>query len=196
MARTKIPVRFNGKIAKEILLGLAGLGAAASLTILLAAAPGFGLFLKEILMWYESADRRKQFQTRKTFKQLIKNRLVDLKHLPGGKARIILSEEGKKRVLEYEIDKIKILQPTKWDGLWRFVIFDLPNKFKRERELWRTKLKNLGFYQLQRSIWVHPYSCRNEIDFISEYFTLRPHIRILEVKSFDGERDLHKFFNL
>lgn len=43
-----------------------------------------------------------------------------------------------------------------WDGKWRILIFDIPEKLRRYRDFLRTELSSLGFYQLQKSVWVHP----------------------------------------
>lgn len=47
----------------------------------------------------------------------------------------------------------------KWDGRWRLVIFDIPEKKRGERDVLRVTLHRLRFAQLQKSIWVsaHPY---------------------------------------
>ena len=56
------------------------------------------------------------------------------------------------------------------DGEWRIVIFDIPEKFKKAREALRMKLKELGFLELQKSVFIFPYECEDEINFIVEVF--------------------------
>lgn len=51
-----------------------------------------------------------------------------------------------------------------WDGKWRFVCFDIPEKHKDVRDQIRRSVKNLGFRQLQRSIWISPLSVDSYID--------------------------------
>jgi DNA-binding transcriptional regulator PaaX len=186
--------RFTGELAKEILLTLAGITAVAGATFLLAAMPGLGMVVKELVDWYKKQDSNKRFRIRKTFKQLMRERLIEEKDLPDGSTTLILSEKGRKKALSYKIDSLTLSQPKKWDGRWRFVIFDLPKQRKRERELWRSKLKFMGFHQLQKSVWVTPFPCRNEIDFLSEYLRISPHIRIIEAVDFDGSKDVRRFF--
>ena len=51
----------------------------------------------------------------------------------------------------------------KWDHQWRIVIFDIPQDMHRQRNNFRNKLKSLGFYMLQKSVFVFPYSCEEEL---------------------------------
>ena len=107
-----------------------------------------------------------------------------------------LTSNGKKKVIQYNLDSIKIQKPGRWDRLWRLVIFDIPEEERRGRNALAAKLKELGFYPLQKSVFIHPYECKNEIDFIVEIFNLRPYVRFFIVKETDIEPDLRNRFNL
>ena len=109
---------------------------------------------------------------------------------------LVLTDEGKKIVLQYHPNKMKIKKPVKWDGLWRLVIFDIPESMKRERMALAGMLRRLDFYPLQRSVFIFPYECKNEIDFIVETFNLRQYVRFLIVKDIDNGLDLRNRFNL
>ncbi len=45
-----------------------------------------------------------------------------------------------------------------WDELWRIVSYDIPEKNRNKRRLIRQNLYELGFKQLQRSVWLSPLS--------------------------------------
>src|SRR3989344_2184446 len=65
---------------------------------------------------------------------------------------------------------------------------------KKVREALRYHLKNLGFKELHRSVFVFPYECRNEIEYIVEFYNARRFIRYIEAYYIDNELDLkHKF---
>ena len=113
-----------------------------------------------------------------------------------GQQILTLTEEGKKRVLQFDLDKIVIKRPRKWDGYWRLVLFDIPEKYKLGREALRSKLKQLGFFQLQKSCFIHPFDCRSEIIFISEIFEVSPYVNYVLVKELEGSNQLLKHFNL
>jgi phenylacetic acid degradation operon negative regulatory protein len=40
-----------------------------------------------------------------------------------------------------------------WDGVWRLVIFDIPESHKRVRDTLRRRLKEWGFNPWQKSVW-------------------------------------------
>ena len=94
------------------------------------------------------------------------------------------------------LDKIEIKKPRKWDGYWRLVLFDIPEKKKVGREALWSKLKQLGFYQLQKSCFIYPFDCRSEIDFISEIFEVAPYINFILAMELEGASQLAKYFNL
>ena len=64
------------------------------------------------------------------------------------------------------------------------------------REALRSKLKQLGFYQLQKSCFIHPFDCKSQIDYISEIFEVAPYINFIWVKELEGTRQLAKHFRL
>lgn len=43
---------------------------------------------------------------------------------------------------------------SKWDGIWRVVIFDIPEQKRVVRDMFRRKLKHWGFKSYQLSVWV------------------------------------------
>lgn len=44
-----------------------------------------------------------------------------------------------------------------WDGFWRVVVFDIPEKKRVSRDLLRRQLVKLGFGKLQASTYISPY---------------------------------------
>lgn len=110
---------------------------------------------------------------------------------------ISLTEEGKKKAGRYQINDLKIEVPPKWDGKWRLVIFDIPNVQGIKREAFRGKLKELGFYPLQKSVWIYPYQCEKEIKLLREFFGLTPkHLRIVTVEKIEEDLFFRKIFKL
>ena len=93
-----------------------------------------------------------------------------------------LMEEGK-------LEKMKIKKPEKWDGKWRIIIFDIPDTKKSARDALRGRLKMLGFYQMQRSVFVHPFASLTQIEAIREFYRVKKHVKII-ITDFleDGDR--------
>ena len=129
-------------------------------------------------------------------REFYNDRLIDYKEDKDGSVKIILTKEGQKKALKFKLDEMEIKKPAKWDGEWRIVIFDIPERFKKAREALRMKLKDLGFLELQKSVLVLPYECEDEIDFIVEVFLIRPFVRFVRVKSFTNEEQLKIKFGL
>ncbi len=172
--------------------------------LLLLLASGIGLSLartpkqylriiKETHRAYKEIDRRKLFRLISEFRH---DRLVKCKDNPDATTSIVLTEDGQKKALRYNIDDIKIKIPSRWDKKWRLVIFDIPEKKKPAREVLRNKLKELGFRQLQKSCFIYPYECENEINFVVELFELRPYITLIESKKITNEAALKLKFKL
>lgn len=195
--KTEILIARTGKrdVAKKILLTVAGVAVAGVAIGTLMVLPGFGIVLKSFADWYKKQNRQKRYQIRKTFEQLRRKRLIETTEI-NGEIKMVLSENGKRRTIKYELENMTIPKPKNWDNKWRLIIFDIPEKFKKERRALRIKLEELGFYLLQKSVWLHPYECRNEIDFIVEFFKVSPYVRIIEAVSFDGDKFLKEKFKL
>src|SRR3989344_4478432 len=58
------------------------------------------------------------------------------------------------------------------------------------------KIKQLGFYELQKSAFIFPYNCKDEIDFIIEFYRLRKYARFAVLESIDNEKHLKQIFSL
>jgi DNA-binding transcriptional regulator PaaX len=132
---------------------------------------------------------------KETIRELYRSKLVKMIENPDKSWTLILTEKGKMKALTYHFQAMKI-EEGKWDGKWRFVIFDIPEKMKRARDALREKLKEMGFYELQKSVFVFPYECKDEIEFIIEFFNLRRYVRFGILESVDNELHLKKIFKL
>jgi hypothetical protein len=107
-----------------------------------------------------------------------------------------LTPKGEARLRNIVIDEIEIKNPKKWDGKWRLVMYDLPVRFKKARDAFRWKLKDLGFFQFQKSAWIYPYPCEGELLFVADFYGVRKHIEILEVSKILDDKKLKIRFGL
>ena len=107
-----------------------------------------------------------------------------------------LTDAGRIRALRYKVDEINIEMPTWWDRRWRIVMFDVPESHKRSRDLFKDKLVELGFVQLQNSVYVHPAESHNEIEFIRTTYGIKDYVKLLLVDRIEGEQALRKHFDL
>lgn len=139
--------------------------------------------------WREINKRSLMF----SINSLYKSKLVKQKNNKDGTTTFILSAEGKKIALTYNLENMTIFKHL-WDKKWRIVIFDIPEKIKKVREALRYHLKRLGFMELQHSVFVLPFECRNEMEYLIEFYNIRRFVRYIEAHYIDSELDLkHKF---
>ena len=182
----------KGELAKEILLMIAtGLAIPAAFLM-----PSIPVALNPLLrVLTRRCGLRKSAQFVRSLTTLKGRRLVSIAEKDGQQI-LTLSEDGKKRLLQFDLDKIVIKKPRKWDGYWRLVLFDIPERQKLGREALRSKLKQLGFFQLQKSCFIYPFDCKSEITFISEIFEVAPYVNFIVAKEIEGASQLVKYFNL
>lgn len=82
--------------------------------------------------------------------------VVERRHRP---PIVRITEKGRKLLAQRQLEQAAVDRPKRWDGKWRLVIFDVPEKRRRDRDLLRGTLRRLGFYRLQQSVWLYPYDC-------------------------------------
>ncbi|KKW11619.1 MAG: Transcriptional regulator, PaaX family protein [Parcubacteria group bacterium GW2011_GWA2_49_9] len=127
---------------------------------------------------------------------LYASELVEAKENADGTATLTLSEKGRKKALTYDIVRMKIPVPSRWDRLWRIVSFDVPEDEKSARDSLREHLFRLGFYELQKSVFIYPYECLSEIQFIAGLYNVGKYIRYILAVHIDNEKMLKDFFGM
>ncbi|MCI0542661.1 hypothetical protein L0Y69_02850 [bacterium] len=190
--RNKVTVRVNKRqakvdLAKKILKGVAVAGALAGVLVLPGAAPLLKLFGAE--------TARGRYRMKRTLASLEKRKLLRVER-QNGKTTVTLTESGKTRVLEYDFEEMKIVRPKKWDGKWHIISFDIPEPKRKARRNLSIKLRGIGCYPLQESLFISPYSCREEIDFLGEIAQVRKYIFYLVAEKIENEEFLKRFFSL
>lgn len=76
--------------------------------------------------------------------------------------------------------KHKIEDQIEWDGIWRLVIFDIPEKHKRVRETLRRRLKGWGFNPWQKSVWASKKPLTNILRSLVEELGVGDWVLIIE----------------
>lgn len=99
----------------------------------------------------------------KTLKRLRENGLVDF--LDDSKLAVKLTDKGREKAILAKM----LMEDDKWDGRWRIVIFDIPEKRRIARDLLRIKLKGWGFTAWQKSVWIAKKNCTKPLrDYIKK----------------------------
>lgn len=138
--------------------------------------------------------RMKRRYLKDCINEFYNDKLIDFKEHPNNLCTVVLTEKGKKKAITLEADNLTIKKPLSWDRKWRVVVFDIPESKRPARNALREKLINLGFYAWQKSVFVHPYNCLNEIEFLIELFQIRPYVRFFEATKVMNEAELQLRF--
>ncbi|MBI4134753.1 MAG: CRISPR-associated endonuclease Cas2 [Candidatus Sungbacteria bacterium] len=142
---------------------------------------------------WKDIDRRALHQA---IRSLYESKLVKEIQHSDGSVTIELNKKGKHEALRFDLQAMHIEAPKHWDHKWRVVLFDVPEKEKNLRDTLRRHLKQLGFYELQKSVFVFPYPCIKELDFLIEFYRARKYVRYLEADLADNALHLRKHFSL
>lgn len=108
----------------------------------------------------------------------------------GDKVLYRLTDGGRRRVNRYVFSK------KKWDGKWRMVVFDIPEKRRRARVVLRERLLELGFRQFQESVWIGPFDVLEEVRDLRDEYRIQDYVKLLTVGAIEDHERLMKRFGL
>ena len=171
--------------------------AAGSVLVLALSAPGALVVAKSLLDEKSDRDWKKfnRWYLDRTLKRLKKSKMINFDY-QGDKVIVELSRLGKKKILKYSLEEMKIKRPVRWDKKWRLVIYDVPNSKRKSASCFGNMLISLGMHRMQKSVFICPFPCRNEIEFLREYYRVREHVWMLTVSKFEDDFVFRKFFGL
>lgn len=178
-----------GPVTQKILLLLMA-GTALSLT---GRPDQYFRILRNIPREWEKINHR---SLRKSIKKLHQSNFIGYQERSNGTVSIILTEEGKKGARQMNLETVNIQRPFKWDRIWRVVTFDIPEDQRLARKALSRRLRNLGFYPIQKSVFVFPFECKKEIDFLTDFFDVSDHVRYIQAQKIDIEVALRRHFQL
>ncbi len=133
----------------------------------------------------------KYYLAKKT-KQMIKQGLLK-EVVVGSWKSVSLTSKGERALKKYRFQQ---RPKQKWDGKWRVVIFDVWEKSRILRDALRKEIKQIGFIQLQQSVWIYPYDCEDYIELLKSDLKFGKNVRYMIVEKLDSDSSLRKQFNL
>lgn len=107
-----------------------------------------------------------------------------------------LTDSGEKILNDWQMYRYKIKKPRKWDGKWRVIIFDIPEKKRGMRTRVREVLKAAGFQRLQDSVWIFPYDCEDVIGLMKIDLGIGKYLLYMIVDQLENDRFLRMDFDL
>lgn len=149
----------------------------------------------QLFKYFLPRNPKEEWNIKQSFSRLEKNGLLK-KKTTNGEDYYTLTLLGNERAKKYKLHSMKIDHQKKWDGLWRLVMFDIPEDKKMARRGINLVLKKLGCIQYQKSVFITPFPCKKEIDFVGDCFDARTYIRIITARDVEGVEQIKKSFKL
>lgn len=132
---------------------------------------------------------------KRTLKRLQEQKLVEIDEYKG-KQIVRITEAGKIKVLRFALDELAVNKPKNWDKHWWLVSYDLPKGYETQRDILRNYLKAWGFYPLHKSVFLHAYPCRKQVEFLREYLGIGEYVRIFNVSQIENDLPFREFFGV
>jgi len=165
----------------------------AGVMVVIGAVPDATQILKYFRGYKKGA--RFNYQAKNALGRLAKSGLVIFEERDGKRyARVT---EAGERMLELESLREKSAQkPKRWDGRWRVVLFDIPERRRGVRNRLRLFMQEFGFVRLQDSVWVYPYDCEDLIALAKANFRIGFDVLYMIAEQLEGDKYLREHFGL
>ena len=186
----------ENKTAKSVLNATLAIMATGGIITLGAVAPGLLMEINKISHRKRKGKTEKYREIWRNFNSLKKKGSLEFVKEKNDCLFYKFSEKGKVKVRKFLIDELQISAPKEWDKKWRLIIFDIPEKKRSGRVALRKKLNDMGFFQCQKSAWIHPFPCLEEIEFVKDVFNIKPFVKIFLVDEMTDGKTLYHFRNL
>lgn len=140
-------------------------------------------YLPYRMIWGNNLQGYKRDSVQSVLSRLNKRGFLE-KRVDQGQVYLSLTELGSKFLIKKQHQVSLSLTPTekKWDGLYRFVCFDIPESDRVVRDLLRRSLKAAQAVCWQRSIWVTKSNITRDLNEFFDQNGLADNCSVLEVK--------------
>ncbi|PIR82664.1 CRISPR-associated endonuclease Cas2 [Candidatus Kaiserbacteria bacterium CG10_big_fil_rev_8_21_14_0_10_59_10] len=123
-------------------------------------------------------------------------RLKELEFVRVRGEKLSITSDGKGALGATVHQTLELLNAKAWDGKWRIVIFDIPERYRTLRNRIRALLKSAGFVQLQQSVWVFPHDCDELVQLMKEESHLAKYIVYGTLERVEGSDLLKRRFGI
>jgi DNA-binding transcriptional regulator PaaX len=178
---------WKGELTKEVLMTFLEGGLALTCVVL----PGMSSLLK-IFKPQNSSER---YRLRRSF-EVLRQRGYLMRRIRSGKEEFLVTDKGKKKLAILLTEGLHIKRSKKWDKKWRVVLFDIPETKRHVRRGISKRLKAMGMHALQDSVFVSPFPCKEEIDFLTRHFFAEKYFVYLEADNIESKEDLMSVFKI
>ncbi len=106
-----------------------------------------------------------------------------------GKKYLKITQKGRLKLIG--TDKL-----IKWDGFWRIIAFDIPEEFKKTRDVFRHKLSELNCKPIQKSVLISPSDISDQLDNLIELLNIDNYVEYFICKVSTNEDKFLELFGL
>ena len=167
---------------------LAGIAVAGVIGVALVAPNAMQII--KYVMPEDDIKRHYKYRANHSLKKLMTDGYIQEKIVNNRKS-FSLTTKGK---LRYE--SLKEKKPTKWDGKWRLVSFDVYEKNRDKRNLLRKELQSYGFIMIHQSMWAYPYPCDEYIALLKSDLSFGKNVQYMLAEYLDMHVELKRAFDL
>lgn len=174
----------TGKIIDEVIrFGVGGAALAAGF-----ALPGLLIGLEKPLAKFFTVmdERDKQRELRRIVYQMKEKGLLvgDYDH------GLQVTDKARRRLHLADIRELRAQAAPRWDGIWRIIIYDIPEGHASGRQALADRLRAYGCFQLQKSTWITPFPCRDDIVVLSTHHSVDQYVTYFEATHLDNAKPL------
>lgn len=187
----------------KVVVGILGLGLFLGASVIIPATPVVVTpILKFLTKKSKEWDEIKNTKFDKVrlwvlLRRLEKQKDVKFLTLKDGSVEVSLTEKGRVKYIKLKLENLGEVFSTKnWDGKWRLIIFDVPEKNRASRNAFRKILSDLKFYQLQKSVYLTPYDCEREVEWLRRYYGLGTQVQVLVIEKLENSEAYRQYFGL
>ncbi len=141
-------------------------------------------------------DARLRYKTKRVLGRLKQKGEIEFVE-KDGKTLVRLTERGE-QALALHAERLRLAgeRPKKWDQRYRLVMFDVPEKRKRTRDLLRREMREVGFLRIQDSAWLYPYDCEEFVALLKADLHIGKDVLYAVIESIENDAWIRKHFNL
>ena len=190
-------IKFKSGELKEIILGAIGVSVLLAGTFLIT--PNFPIVFASLMKLIEEFKSKKipKTKVKRVLKNLEKKKIISLEY-DGEEVIVKVLDNNNVDLVKYSIKQLLDLKKMKknWDKRWFLVAFDVAEKEANKRAHLRNFLKQIGFYQYQKSLYAYPYECEKEITLIKKIVEGGKYINYIVADRLEKETEMKIYFQL
>lgn len=190
-------VKYKSGELKEIILGAIGVSVLLAGTFLIT--PNFPIVFASLMKIIEEFKKEKipKSKVKRVLKNLEKKKIISLEQ-DGEEVVVKVLDNYNVELIKYSVKQLLELKKKKknWDQRWFLVAFDVPEKEANKRAYLRNFLKQIGFYQYQKSLYAYPYECEKEVALIKKIVEGGKYINYIVADRIEKEKELKIYFQL